>query len=243
MQQVGSTKTVLAIFAYNCEKQIGRVLSEIDGSLLERVDKVIVIDNQSLDGTYKRAGLEISKINSAQFLLHQNPVNVGLGGSHKVAFKKAQELGAEYLAILHGDHQARAQELHILLDQAKSNPDAAAILGSRFMINSKRQGYSLLRTIGNFGLNIIYTVLSGRMTKDLGSGINVFKVLPESRLTNCSNGFTFNMDLLLNYYSANERVIFVPISWYEEDQVSNAKTFKVGWTALKTVLKWRISQR
>ena len=30
-----------------------------------------------------------------------------------------------------------------------------------------------------------------------------------------------------------------PISWSETDQVSNAKTFKVGWIALKTLLRWR----
>lgn len=242
MRSRNQINSILAIFSYNCEKQIGRVLSEIDANLLGRFEKVIIIDNQSLDGTYKVAEQEISRINSPKYILHKNPSNIGLGGSHKVAFKKAREFGAEYLAILHGDHQARASELHTLMDEAQKNSDAAAILGSRFMSKSKRQGYSLLRTIGNMGLNFIYTLLTGRSTKDLGSGINVFKVLPESRLASCSNGFTFNMDLLLGYYTAKEKVIFVPISWFEEDQVSNAKTFKVGWTALKTVLKWRISQ-
>ena len=242
MQSADDPKIYLAIFMYNCEKQIPRVIAELDQNLLARFHKILVIDNQSQDKSYLAAQESIAQKNSDKFQLIKNPTNLGLGGSHKVAFEKANDEGAQYLAILHGDHQARAQELHKLLDVAKSHPQAMAVLGSRFMLQSKRSGYSVIRTLGNFALNLVYSVLSFRLTKDLGSGINVFKVISPDRLKNCSDGFTFNMDLLLNYYSNGDQVIFMPISWFEEDQVSNAKTFKVGWTALKTVFKWRISR-
>ena len=245
MQSAGGPKIYLAIFMYNCEKQIPRVISELNPQLLARFKKILVIDNQSQDNSYLAAQSAIAatiKDHPEKFQLIQNPVNVGLGGSHKVAFKLAFHEGADYLAILHGDHQARAQELPMLLDAAVLYPDAKAILGSRFMRKSKRVGYSTLRTVGNFGINLIYSALTLHITKDLGSGINVFKVVPADQLEDCSNGFTFNMDLLLKYYSNNDQVLFYPISWFEQDQISNAKTFKVGWTALKTVIKWRLSR-
>lgn len=243
MESLVNKKFVLAIFVYNCEKQIVRVLAELDDKLLSRIDQVLIIDNQSQDGSYDVSVKSVAAAKSPhKFTLIRNTTNLGLGGSHKLAFQKALELNADYLAVLHGDHQARVQELHHLLNMALARPDLKAVLGSRFMMKSKRRGYSLLRTLGNMGLNVIYTLLTGKITKDLGSGLNVFSVSISDQTYKYSSGFTFNMDLLLDLYAKNEKVLFVPISWFEEDQISNAKTFQVGWTALKTIIKWRLSR-
>ena len=44
-------RILLFIPAYNCEKQIVRVLDSLDGRIMSYVDEVIVVNNRSTDGT------------------------------------------------------------------------------------------------------------------------------------------------------------------------------------------------
>jgi len=234
-------RILVAIPCYNCEKQIPRVLRKFDDRLLKRIEKVVLVDNCSTDNTVQSVTQTLSALETFSFELIKNQENYGLGGTHKVAFLRAIEEGFDYVAILHGDDQGEVDELNALLDAAENFPDCAAILGARFMPGSRTPGYSLIRKMGNIGLNFLYTTLSGRPTWDLGSGLNLFKVseLSPSRFLQYSDGFTFNMDLLLGLFSVGKRLRFVPITWSETDQRSNASSFKVGWIALKTLLKWR----
>lgn len=234
----------VAIPCFNCEKQIPRVLAGFDEQLCKRIEKIVVIDNRSTDSTVDAASKAIKNLNLNNIEIIQNDENYGLGGSHKVAFLYAEREDADYIAILHGDNQAKTEELSNLLNVVEANPNLAAVLGSRFMFDSTLEGYSFIRTWGNIGLNVLYTLLTLRTTKDLGSGINLFRLedLHDHRYLGFSDQFTFNIDLLLDYYTKGTSMQFVPITWLETDQISNAKTFHVGWIALKTVLQWRFSQ-
>jgi glycosyltransferase involved in cell wall biosynthesis len=237
-------KIILAIPAFRCRDQLPRVLRALTPAILERLDSVWVIDNRSDDGTVEAAIATVTALNSPKIEIWRNTANVGLGGTHKVAFLKARELGASHLAILHGDDQGRADEITRLIELAHRHPEAAAILGARFMPGSRRRGYSVTRTAGNILLNIAYTSLSGRLTWDLGSGLNLFRLdcLPSPDFLGFSDGFTFNMDLLLSYYRHAAPLVFCPITWSELDQKSGASALKVGWAALARLLGWRVGR-
>lgn len=234
----------MAIPAYNCEKQIGRVLAGFDKGLLDRVEKVVVIDNISSDGTVGAATQAAKEIGSDKIEIWQNERNYNLGGTHKVAFLNGEKLGMDYVAILHGDDQAKTEELHNLIDTAARHPELGAILGCRFMKGSKLTGYSWQRIWGNRAINLIYSIVAMRPSKDLGSGLNLFRLndLADRRYLGFGDTITFNLDLLLDYYRKRTPLVFVPISWREEDQVSNARNFKVGYTAMKKLFLWRINK-
>ncbi|HKU19064.1 MAG TPA: glycosyltransferase family 2 protein [Candidatus Saccharimonadales bacterium] len=238
-----SPKILVAIPAYNCEKQIGRVLAGFDKALLERLEKVVVIDNISTDGTVAAAQKAATALKSTKIEVWQNKANYNLGGSHKVAFLAGEKLGMDYVAILHGDDQAKTQELNRLIDAAVANPDAGAILGCRFMKGSKLVGYNWQRIWGNRAINVAFSIVAMRSSRDLGSGLNLFRLqdLADHRYLGFGDTITFNIDLLLDYFSKKTILKFVPITWTEEDQVSNARNFKVGSTAIKKLLRWRFS--
>ncbi len=234
---------LVAIPAYNCEKQIGRVLKGFDRKTLDRVERVIVIDDRGGDDTAPVAQAAINKLKIGDKVkVVQNVKNLGLGGSHKMAFLYGEKMGVDFVAILHGDDQAKAKELGKLIDVVEKDSKVGAVLGSRFMKGSDLAGYSKERIWGNRILNLLYTVVSFRLTRDLGSGLNLFRLkdLADHRYLGFNDRMTFNFDLLLDYYSKHTKLVNVPITWHESDQVTNARNFQVAWRAFRQLMLWRV---
>ena len=78
-------KILLFIPMYNCEKQIVRVLKQLDKEVLNFISQVIIVNNRSTDNS-QQAAIDYLKNNPslpAKVLL--NNENYNLGGSHKVA--------------------------------------------------------------------------------------------------------------------------------------------------------------
>ena len=105
---------------YNCEKQIVRVLEQLNGEIRTYITEVIVVNNRSTDQGEKAA---IYKIQTMQvdfdIKIMRNRDNYGLGGSHKVAFEYAIKNNFDYLIVLHGDDQGCINDmLPILKDKS-----------------------------------------------------------------------------------------------------------------------------
>jgi glycosyltransferase involved in cell wall biosynthesis len=246
MNTLSKPTILLAIPAYNCTKQITRVLDEIDGTLLDRVEEIAVIDNGSTDDTvqsalaYKKSGRLGNKLH-----IYQNVDNYNLGGTHKVAFLRAEKLGYSHVVILHGDNQAKSDEANQLIDYMEAHPDYQTILGSRFGKKSTLIGYDMKRILGNKVLNSIYSLITLKNTEDLGSGLNLFALSDLNKPTYLlfADKLTFNYELLLDLIKRKVNFAYVPITWREEDQVSNARNFNIFKTALVNLFQWRFNKQ
>jgi dolichol-phosphate mannosyltransferase len=84
-----------------------------------------------------------------------------------------------------------------------------------------------------------------RRLEDLGSGLNLFALadLDPSTYLRFANRLTFNYELILDLVARKVRFAFVPITWREEDQVSNARNWNIFRTALVNLLRWRLRLR
>jgi len=238
-------KVLIAIPTYRCEAQITRVLDEIDDRLASRVAEIAVIDNGSPDGTVA-AALAYKKTRRLKNLhVYINKDNYNLGGTHKVAFLKAQNMCLTHVVVLHGDDQAKSDEANRLLDYATRHPDTQTILGSRFSKGSKLQGYDWRRIWGNRILNVAYSIFTGRNCKDLGSGLNLFALrdLDQKTYLEFADKLTFNFELLLDLIKRKVRFAYVPITWREEDQVSNARNFNIAKIAFINLIQWRLGKK
>ena len=176
-------KILLFIPAYNCEKQIVRVLEQLGPAEMAFISKVIVVNNRSTDQTEKAVSDFMHAHASLPITLLRNRENYGLGGSHKVAFDYAIEHGYDYVIVLHGDDQGSISDFIPVLGKGYYRKHDC-ILGARFMRGSKLQGYSGIRTAGNIVYNFLFAYVTGRRIYDLK---------------------------------------FYPVSWREDDQVSNVK--------------------
>jgi dolichol-phosphate mannosyltransferase len=239
------TEVLIAIPAYNCGPQIGRVLEGISPSLAARVKQIWVIDNRSTDNTVEVA-LEHARSGALPNLrVFRNRQNNNLGGTHKVAFSHAAAAGATHVLILHGDNQAISGEASLLLDYAEAHPESQTVLGSRFNKRSVLINYDRKRILGNKVLNFMYSAVTGRNCEDLGSGLNLFalKDLDPGAYLGFANSLTFNFELLLDLVKRDVNFAYVPITWREEDQVSNARNFRVFKTAVVNLVLWRLGRR
>lgn len=237
-------KVLLAIPSYRCEGQIARVLDEVDDKLAKRVYEIAVIDNGSPDKTVEVALAYKKQGRLKNLRVYRNKNNYNLGGTHKVAFLRAQKLKLTHVIILHGDNQAKSDEANMLLDYAEANPDTQTVLGSRFSRNSHLQGYDWKRIWGNRVLNVAYTLLTFHKCEDLGSGLNLFALRDLDQVTylEFADKLTFNFELLLDLIKRKVSFAYMPITWREEDQVSNARNFNIAKVALVNLLKWRFGK-
>ena len=119
------------------------------------------------------------------------------------------------------------------------------LLGARFMKDSRLQGYSFIRNIGNRFLNVIFSLSLGHPIYDLGSGLNAFRVndLPLNKIKHWPNHIAFDIQLLLHFCSSGRRPLYFPIHWREEDQKSNAGNISTALLALKQLLYFKLNKK
>lgn len=210
---------------YNCEKQIVRVLSQINNTNKDFFTEIIVVNNKSTDnGEDAVINFCQNNINLPPIKLLRNDSNYGLGGSHKVAFDYAIKNNFDFVITLHGDDQGDICNIIPYLE-SKEYEKYDCLLGARFMKGSKLQGYSKFRTFGNIVYNIIFSCCLGKKIFDLGSGLNMYKVeiLKNKFYTKYKDNLMFNYCMVIGSSFYKHNIKFFPIIWKEDDQISNVK--------------------
>jgi glycosyltransferase involved in cell wall biosynthesis len=97
---IRNKKVVVVLPAYNAAKTLKATYDEIDFSI---VDEVILVDDLSRDDTLKVA----RELGIQHIVEHQ--INRGYGGNQKSCYRKALELNADIVIMLHPDYQYTPQ--------------------------------------------------------------------------------------------------------------------------------------
>jgi hypothetical protein len=142
--------------------------------------------------------------------------------------------------VFHGDDQGTLDDLVSVMDRY---PNQECVLGARFMWGSSLVGYAPHRILANIVFNLIFSVISLRVLWDLGSGLNYYSrdFAARKLWEGCADDLTFNYHLILrSARMEGVSMAFVPISWREEDQVSNAKLTSHGMRMLGIVWNFLI---
>lgn len=232
-------KILVAVPAYNCSNQIGRVIKQYVNSKFDSFVELVVIDNCSTDKTLDTAIHHANRYPNKNISIIKNYQNYGLGGTHKIAFDYAISKSYDGIVILHGDDQGNLSDIEPYLD-VHNLAQYDCILGSRFMKDSKLIGYSRFRIFGNIIFNQLYSIFTNHKVLDLGSGLNYFshKTISRSIHHKMPDDLTFNSAFLIGILAAGERIKFVPISWREDDQISNVKLWSQSISLVQYLFKY-----
>ena len=118
-------------------------------------------------------------------------------------------------------------------------------MGGRFMPGATLQNYSAFRVFGNRVFNGIFSLAAGQPIADMGSGLNLLarSVFSDPRVTRLPDDLHFNPYLLLDMIGSGRSVRFFPISWREDDQLSNVKMLSQAVETLRAPLLYAFARQ
>lgn len=237
-------KILVFVPSYNCASQIGRVLAQFQGPIAKLVEEVLVLDNGSKDGTVDLAIQNAGVAEVRRVTVARNQANYNLGGSHKSAYAYAQEQGFTHVITLHGDDQGDIRDIEPVLTRGDHNRYDAC-MGARFTRGAKLNGYSRFRIFGNYTFNLIFSLAARRRITDMGSGLNLLgrRAFSDPAILRLPDDLFFNPYLLLDMIGRGNRVAFFPISWREDDQVSNVKMASQAMKTLGAAKEFAFARR
>lgn len=226
-------KVIVIMPAYNAEKTIEKTYRDIPKDI---VDEIIVVDDKSRDQTVK-----IAKKLRLKFFLH--PKNLGYGGNQKTCYKKALELGADIVVMIHPDYQYDPTLTKELIKPILDNR-FDIMLGSRIRTRKEalEGGMPLYKYFSNRFLTIIENIFLGLNLSEYHTGFRAYKkeVLKQLPLESFSNDFVFDQEILIYAAKKGFKIgeIAVPVRYFPEASSINLKrSLKYGVETILTLLK------
>ncbi|MFY8068143.1 MAG: glycosyltransferase family 2 protein [Flavobacterium sp.] len=211
-------KIIVILPAYNAEKTLQKTVEEIPFHI---VDTVILTDDYSQDKTVEIA----KKIGIDYVIEHQK--NKGYGANQKTCYKKALELEADIIIMLHPDYQYTPKLIPAMCELiTKQTFDV--VLGSRILSKGALQGgMPLYKYISNRILTFIQNILLQQKLSEYHTGYRCFnaEVLRKINFEKNSDDFVFDNELLAQLIFQKTKIgeISCPAKYFEEASSINFK--------------------
>jgi dolichol-phosphate mannosyltransferase len=201
------------------------------GAVLGPDDRVLVIDDNSPDGTGELADRLAGELPFVE-VLHRAQKE-GLGPAYLAGFRRALERGAELVVEMDCDFSHDPKDVPRLLEAAA---DADLVLGSRYVPGGGVENWGLVRRVISAGGSLYARVLLGVPVRDLTGGFKCFRraVLEALDLDAVhSKGYAFQIELTYRALRRGFRVREVPIRFVDREvggsKMSRAIVLEAIW--------------
>lgn len=204
--------------AYNASKTLEQTYCEIPRDI---VDLVILVDDASQDDTLsvaKSLGIE-------HVIAHEE--NKGYGGNQKTCYRKALELGADIVIMLHPDYQY-TPKLITAMASLIAEGLYPVVLGSRILGGGAlRGGMPLYKYCANRLLTAFQNLCTGAKLSEYHTGYRAFsaEVIRSLPLENNSDNFIFDNQMLSQIIQQGHTIgeITCPTKYFDD-----ASSIKLG---------------
>lgn len=231
-------KVIVVMPAYNAELTLKTTYQEIP---FDVVDEVILVDDASTDNTVKVA----KEIGIETIIVHDK--NIGYGGNQKTCYKKALELGADIIIMVHPDYQYTPKLISAMASLIAERL-FDCVLGSRILgVGALSGGMPIHKYFFNRLLTLIQNILVNYKLTEYHTGYRAFskQVLEELPLDDNSNDFIFDNQMLLEIISKNKLIgeITCPTLYTADvSSISGTALFRYGAGVLVESIKFRLSK-
>jgi len=185
------------------------------GEVLGPDDRVLVIDDNSPDGTGALADRLAAELKAVE-VLHR-PRKEGLGPAYLAGFRRALELGAELVVEIDCDFSHDPADVPRLLDAAG---DADLVLGSRYVPGGRVENWGSVRRAISAGGSLYARLLLGVPVRDLTGGFKCYRraVLETIDLGAIrSKGYAFQIETTFRTLRCGFRVREIPIRFVDRE--------------------------
>jgi glycosyltransferase involved in cell wall biosynthesis len=191
--------------AFNEERAIAAAIETVP----DFVDRIIVVDDASRDGT----GACASRYSSGRVDVLRHLTNRGVGGAIVTGYRRALAIGVDVAAVMAGDGQMDPADLPALLDPI-ADGRADYTKGNRFLSPSVWGVMPWTRILGNVLLSTATKLTSGYWhVFDSQCGYTAIsrRALAAVDLAQLFPRYGYPNDLLARLHAAGVRVIDVPV--------------------------------
>jgi dolichol-phosphate mannosyltransferase len=179
------------------------------GDVLGADDKVLVIDDNSPDGSGEIAERLKSELGFVEVLHRER--KEGLGRAYIAGFAWALEHGAELLLQVDCDFSHNPKDVPRLIE---ATADADLVLGSRYVPGGSTRNWSRVRRLISTGGSLYARTLLHIPIRDLTGGFKCYRrrVLETIELDTISaRGYAFQIETTYRTIRAGFRVVEIPI--------------------------------
>lgn len=225
-----ATKQIMILIPlYNSVETIVQVINRIPKSVITAVSKVVVIDNNSNDGSFEKV-TEYKKQNKLTYLeILKNETNLLFGGNIKAGCSYGITNNMDIIAVLHADGQYPSDQILELISPIQKG-EAQAVSGSRILGNPRKGGMPIWRLFGNRFLTIFENFFVGKKLSEWHSGFRAYdlNVMKTLNYLDCVNGYEWTTDILLLYHTNGYTIKEIAIPTHygtESTSPSKIRTF------------------
>jgi glycosyltransferase involved in cell wall biosynthesis len=231
-------KIVVVMPAYHAEKTLEATYRDIP---LDVVDEVVLVDDCSNDRTVetaKRLGIE-------NIVVHEK--NLGYGANQKTCYRKALELGADIVVMIHPDYQYSPRLITAMASMIASG-EFDVVLGSRILgTGALSRGMPFYKYVANRFLTFVENILLRQKLSEYHTGLRAYKreVLQELPLMENSNDFIFDNQILVQavYFGFPVGEISCPARYFTDaSSISFKRSVVYGFGVLATAFRFRLQK-
>jgi len=221
LERISRNKIFAVMPAVNESKNVSKLIRQIK----KYVDKVIVVDDGSIDRTS-----QLAKKAGAIVLRHD--INLGKGAALKTGCDYAIRQNANIILNLDADGQHSPEEIPKFL-KALKNTDL--VHGTRQFNTSM----PFIKRAWNFGISKIFSLLYGTEVHDQQCGFRAFKADAYKNIRWKSTDYLVETEILINLLKAHLKLKEVPIETiYKREHGGVNPTY--GFKHLLAMFLWRL---
>lgn len=231
-------KIVVVLPAYNAALTLEKTYQEIPFDI---VDEVVLVDDASKDNTSEIA----SKLGIKHIIRHEK--NKGYGGNQKTCYKKALELGADIIIMLHPDYQYTPKLIHAMAGVIAYDV-YPVVLGSRILgKGALKGGMPLYKYISNRFLTFTQNVLMNQKLSEYHTGYRAFskEIFAKINIEANSDDFVFDNQMLAQIFYAGYEIgeITCPTKYFDEaSSINFRRSVKYGLGVLNVSFAYLFSK-
>jgi dolichol-phosphate mannosyltransferase len=199
---------------YNERENIEPMLRAL-GGVLGPNDRVLVIDDNSPDGTGSRADELAAELGYVDVLHRER--KEGLGPAYLAGFRRALDSGAQFVIEMDCDFSHDPSDVPRLLEAAET---ADIALGSRYVPGGGVENWGALRRLISAGGSLYARIILGVSVRDLTGGFKCIRraVLESLDLSAIqSRGYAFQIELTYRALRKGFKVKEIPIRFVDRE--------------------------
>ncbi len=223
--------------AYNAASTLSRTVAELDRDL---IDEVVLVDDASSDRTVALAR-ELGLVP----ICHER--NKGYGGNQKTCYRRALELGADVVVMVHPDYQYSPRLVPAMASMIAYG-EYDMVLGSRILAqNSVARGMPRYKYVSNRCLTFVENIALRQKLSEYHTGLRAFSapLLNSLPIERNSDDFVFDNQIIAQAVTAGARIgeVSCPTRYATDSSSINlTRSIRYGLGVLRTCVDYRLSQ-